>query len=75
MIKKAARELNLDLKKSWMIGDQDRDMALARNVGIKGVLVLTGWGRSAQMKARKYKPKISANLNSFSRWLKGQSSK
>ena len=41
----AAREHGLDLASSYMIGDSAVDMELAANVGAKGVLVLTGYGR------------------------------
>jgi len=40
----AARELDLDLKKSYMVGDFHTDLEAAANFGGKGVLVLTGYG-------------------------------
>jgi D-glycero-D-manno-heptose 1,7-bisphosphate phosphatase len=44
MLLQAARELNIDLKRSYFIGDRFRDMETARNVGMKGILVKTGYG-------------------------------
>jgi histidinol phosphatase-like enzyme len=44
MIERAARELNLDLSKSWMIGDTTTDVQTARNAGLRSVLVRTGHG-------------------------------
>jgi histidinol-phosphate phosphatase family protein len=44
MLLRAARELNLDLSRSWMIGDTTVDVQCARNAGVKPVLVRTGYG-------------------------------
>jgi len=40
----AARDLNISLELSYMIGDRFLDMEAAKKVGIKGVLVRTGYG-------------------------------
>jgi len=40
----AARDLNINLKLSYMIGDRFLDMEAAQKVGVKGVLVKTGYG-------------------------------
>ena len=46
MLMKAARELDLDLSQSWMIGDMVSDLLAGRNAGCKGtILVRTGHGR------------------------------
>lgn len=44
MLQTAARELGLDLDRSWVVGDQWRDIELARRAGARGVLVRTGYG-------------------------------
>jgi len=44
MLLEAARALNIDLAKSWMIGDKLIDLLAARVAGVKGVLVQTGYG-------------------------------
>lgn len=44
MIQKAAAELNLDLSRSWLIGDTTTDLQTAKNAGLKSVLVRTGHG-------------------------------
>jgi D-glycero-D-manno-heptose 1,7-bisphosphate phosphatase len=44
MLEAAARELGLDLGRSWVVGDQWRDIELAHRVGARGVLVRTGYG-------------------------------
>ncbi len=43
---KAAEDLDIDLKNSYVIGDMPRDMDIARRVGAKGVMVRTGYGRN-----------------------------
>lgn len=39
MLVKAQRELNIDLKKSWMIGDKESDMIAGKAVGCKTVFL------------------------------------
>ncbi len=45
LIERAVRELDLDLSQAYVVGDRHLDLLLARNIGAKGVLVLTGYGR------------------------------
>lgn len=45
MLIRAAKDLNLDLAESWMVGDHVRDLVAGRNAGCRGnLLVLTGHG-------------------------------
>jgi D-glycero-D-manno-heptose 1,7-bisphosphate phosphatase len=44
LLERAARELNVDLASSTMIGDKASDLACGRAVGAQAVLVLTGYG-------------------------------
>jgi histidinol-phosphate phosphatase family protein len=44
MVRQAARELNLDLPGSWLIGDRTGDIQTARNCGVRAVLLRTGSG-------------------------------
>jgi D,D-heptose 1,7-bisphosphate phosphatase len=44
LIERAVRELCIDLSGSWMVGDQTRDIELAKRAGLKSVLVRTGAG-------------------------------
>jgi len=50
MLLRAARKFNLDLEKCYIIGDKVEDIKLARNVGARGILVLTGYGRKSKNK-------------------------
>jgi D-glycero-D-manno-heptose 1,7-bisphosphate phosphatase len=45
LLQRAARELDLDLPASVMVGDRISDVAVGQAVGAAGVLVLTGYGR------------------------------
>jgi len=46
MLLQAGRELNIDLSRSYVIGDRYLDVEMARAVGALGILVLTGDGRN-----------------------------
>ena len=41
---RAARELEIDLPRSWVVGDRPGDLELAWNVGARAALVKTGYG-------------------------------
>lgn len=45
LIRRAAAELDIDLARSWMVGDRFSDMQLARNAGVRGAFILSGYGR------------------------------
>ncbi len=42
MVEQACRELTLNAAASWMIGDQTRDIEMARRAGLRSILVRTG---------------------------------
>jgi histidinol-phosphate phosphatase family protein len=44
MLEQCHRDLNIDLKSSWLIGDQTRDIQMAKNAGLSSILVTTGFG-------------------------------
>lgn len=48
MHRQAARELGLDLARSWYVGDKPSDVIPASATGGRGILVRTGYGRSAE---------------------------
>ncbi|MBL7142498.1 MAG: HAD-IIIA family hydrolase [Candidatus Pacebacteria bacterium] len=43
---KARKDFNIDFKKSYLIGDQERDILAGRKIGCKTILVKTGLGKS-----------------------------
>jgi histidinol-phosphate phosphatase family protein len=69
LLKKAAREHGIDLRKSFMIGDQQRDMELARRAGARGILVLTGGGRSLTKRQRRSAHTVAGTMMSAARWI------
>ncbi len=44
MLLEAARDHDLDLARSWMVGDTVSDMLAGRNAGCRSLLVTTGYG-------------------------------
>jgi D-glycero-D-manno-heptose 1,7-bisphosphate phosphatase len=45
LISRAAKNFEIDLNQSWMVGDRYSDIELARNAGLKSAFVLSGYGR------------------------------
>lgn len=45
MVGEAARDLGIDLPRSFFIGDRDIDVQCGHNAGMRSILVLTGYGR------------------------------
>ena len=70
--RRAAKALGLNLKKSFVVGDQWRDMELAKRIGAKGVLVLTGAGRGVARTYPTTATKVCRDLNSAGRWIEGE---
>ena len=66
MALKAAKDLNIDLKRSYMIGDSVRDYLFGYNFGGKGILVLTGHGKKQLEKVKNEKQKPLAVVRSLS---------
>jgi D-glycero-D-manno-heptose 1,7-bisphosphate phosphatase len=63
LLLRAARELDLDLSRCWMVGDRYSDTELARNAGAHSALVLTGYGRGElehQSKTWPHRPDLVA---------------
>ena len=42
LFEQACRDLRIDVANSWMVGDQSRDIEMARRAGLRSVLVKTG---------------------------------
>ena len=69
LARRAAQDLGIDLKRSYVVGDQAKDLRLARNIRGKGILVLTGAGSSADKKERALAAKITPNLLTAAKWI------
>ena len=52
MIRSAARDLGLDLARSFVVGDRWLDIEMAHAGGAAGILVLTGYGRTEASRPR-----------------------
>lgn len=62
---RAAKDLGLDLKASWMVGDKGADAGFARALGCRFVLVRTGYGEKtlAKLEAKGERPEhVAADL-------------
>lgn len=63
LILKSAVKYNIDLSKSFLIGDSYTDMKCAEISGLKKILVLTGYGEDALVKCTKDNVKIDCVVN------------
>jgi len=45
MLRQASKELNIDLRRSYVVGDRIKDVEFAHRAGLKGILVLSGYGK------------------------------
>ena len=53
LVLRAARDLNIDLRASWFVGDSTTDLATASNAGVRSILVRTGHaGQDSKFAAR-----------------------
>lgn len=50
MVEEAARDLDIDPSRSWVVGDKWLDVNLGRAVGARSILVRTGWGVDQERK-------------------------
>ena len=48
MIETASRDFELDLSRSWVVGDKNIDVETALELGMASAMVLTGYGRQHQ---------------------------
>ena len=52
MLRRAERELDVDLSRSFVVGDRWLDIQLAQAVEAQGILVRTGYGRTEETRPR-----------------------
>jgi D-glycero-D-manno-heptose 1,7-bisphosphate phosphatase len=73
LILQAAEEMDLDLSRSYAVGDRYKDLETAANAGVKGILVLTGYGRGEYEhfgKGWEIKPAyVAADLLDAAEWI------
>lgn len=64
LIRRASEEFDIDLARSWMIGDRYSDIVLAHNAGVRSAFVMTGYGRGEweyQRSAWQHQPELVAD--------------
>ncbi len=73
MVDRAVSELQLDLRRSYLVGDHLRDMQLARAVGAKPILVTTGAVDSQaidHLRAQQALPdKVAGSMTEAAEWI------
>lgn len=69
LLKQAARELDLDLARSFVIGDRVKDMEAGRAVGARTVLVRTGYGAEEEGDARGAADAVVDTLIDAAAWI------
>ena len=73
MVKQALKKFPIDLKNSYVVGDNLGDVELAKNAGLAaGVLVRTGHGRRAEAEMKKLKMKnshIVSGIAQATKWI------
>jgi D,D-heptose 1,7-bisphosphate phosphatase len=65
MLLQAARDMGLDLSHSWLVGDQERDLAAGRAVGCRTVLV----SRDPQLAARAGATAVVSDFSQAVEWI------
>ncbi len=61
LIKMACEKFKIDLHLSWVVGDKSTDIELAKNVGCRSILVLTGHGKEEYVKS--YPDFVAEDIN------------
>lgn len=69
MLEKAKEDMHIDFKQSYVIGDKVSDVEIARNIGGKGILVLTGSGKGEKEKLIHKPSYIANNLQDAVEWI------
>jgi D-glycero-D-manno-heptose 1,7-bisphosphate phosphatase len=73
LVVKAASDLNLDLSRSYVIGDRYRDVEAGHAAGARGVMVLTGFGREEYESDRRCWPRqpeyVAEDLLEAVKWV------
>ena len=62
LLRRAAEDFGLDLRRSFVVGDRYTDVKMAQRVGASAVLVLTGYGRGEYEHQRRHWPAEPAHV-------------
>ncbi|MBI5598485.1 MAG: HAD family hydrolase [Deltaproteobacteria bacterium] len=69
LISRAVREHGVDPSGSYVVGDKATDIGLARNIGAKGILVLTGKGKEELGKLPTPPDYVAADMRDAAGWI------
>ncbi|MFQ5657425.1 MAG: D-glycero-alpha-D-manno-heptose-1,7-bisphosphate 7-phosphatase [Candidatus Methylomirabilales bacterium] len=69
LVERAMKEHGLDLRNSYVIGDKLVDVELARQMGMPGILVLTGQGWASLASTEIQPDYIASDLIAAARWI------
>lgn len=69
LIKRATRDQNLDLSRSFMIGDKGTDVETGKRAGTRTILVLTGKGVEEKNSLKEKPDHVANNLLEAVKWL------
>jgi len=71
MLEKGRDLFDIDLTKSYMVGDRESDIGAGKNGGCKSILVKTGYGEQALAKGfEKYEPDfVATDLYAAAKWI------
>jgi len=69
LIKRAEKDLKIDLSQSFMIGDKATDVEAGKRAGIKTVFVTTGKGQKEKDKLKEKPDHIADNLLKAVKWI------
>ncbi|MBI5893610.1 MAG: D-glycero-beta-D-manno-heptose 1,7-bisphosphate 7-phosphatase [Deltaproteobacteria bacterium] len=69
LLEKAKKDLDIDFKKSYVVGDKVSDVELAHNIGGKDILVLTGEGMKHKKMLKSQPSYIADDLKDAVEWI------
>lgn len=69
MLLQAAHELDLDLSRSFMVGDREGDIQAGNRAGCRSVLVLTGYGTADPRHGEYGAAHVALDLDDVTEWI------
>jgi D-glycero-D-manno-heptose 1,7-bisphosphate phosphatase len=69
MYQLAARDLSLEVSRSFVVGDTLDDLVAAETLGAVGCHVLTGWGRFEEKRARERAAFVGNDVLDVANWI------
>jgi D-glycero-D-manno-heptose 1,7-bisphosphate phosphatase len=72
MLLQAAEDLQLDLERSWMIGDAARDLEAGKRAGTRSLLVRTGKGSALARERADEGITVTEDIGEAARWILAQ---